>query len=285
MARCGTLSAAAASLNIGIATLSRRIDRLEAALKMPLFVRQQTGYQLTQDGKQLIDKAEAMEASALAFTAGAEVHATVSGRVCLATAENLASALILPALPKFIEQYPNLLIELVTDINTVNLHQRDADLAIRMVKPERGNINFRRLGTLGFGLYASGSYVEKRAARRNVDNFENDAFISWNEMQSHLAAAKWIERVLRGRPPAITTTSLSCQIAAATAGLGIAVLPHFLAANAGLICLAPDIGLDQPIYLVIQTDIAQSRRARVLADFLSDLVIENHDKLQGQTPA
>ena len=50
VARCGTLSAAAQNLNVGIATLSRRIERLESALKLPLFVRQQSGYELTEDG-------------------------------------------------------------------------------------------------------------------------------------------------------------------------------------------------------------------------------------------
>lgn len=72
---------------------------------------------------------------------------------------------------------------------------------------------------------------------------------------------------------------MATQIAAAKAGLGIAVLPHFLAQEAGLVCIAADLGVDQPIYLVIQTDLTQSRRTRAVADFLIDLVASNHTRL------
>jgi DNA-binding transcriptional LysR family regulator len=91
VARLGTLSAGATALGVGVATLSRRIERLEAALKLPLFVRQQSGYQLTEDGAELLEKAEAMEMAALVFTSGAVARAEVAGRVRLATAETLAT--------------------------------------------------------------------------------------------------------------------------------------------------------------------------------------------------
>ncbi|WP_339934807.1 LysR family transcriptional regulator [Vreelandella glaciei] len=277
VARHGTLSGAAAELHLGIATLSRRIERLEKALKLPLFVRQQSGYQLTEEGAGLIEKAEALEAAAAAFSSGGALATQLSGRVRLATAENLATSLILPALPQFYAQYPGIRLELVTDITTVNLHRRDADLALRMVKPERGNVTLRRLGSLGFGLYASSDYEAQREAHR----YDTDAFITWGDMQAHLPAAQWVERVLQGREPALTTTSLATQLAAAKAGLGIAVLPHFLAREAGLVCVATDIGVDQPIYLVIQTDLTQSGRIRAVADFLAEMVANNRERLSG----
>jgi DNA-binding transcriptional LysR family regulator len=226
-------------------------------------------------------KAETMEAAALAFATGASEQAAMTGKIRLATAENLANNLILPALPAFRARYPDLLVEVVTDINTANLHRRDADLAVRMVKPERGNVTLRKLGMLGYGLYASSDYVEARQARPNTGSYDGDDMIAWGDEQSHLPAAKWIERVLRGRQPAITTTSLSTQIAATKAGLGLSILPHFLAADANLVCIESDVGVDQPIYLVIQSDLAQSRRTRALADFLADLVVKNRSRLSG----
>ncbi|CUH50809.1 LysR family transcriptional regulator [Shimia marina] len=281
VARHGTLSMAARALNIGIATLSRRINRLEEALDVPLFVRHQTGYQLTEDGTDLIEKAEAIEAAALALSSGARQQAQLAGKVRLATAENLASGLIIPALPEFRSRHPGLMVEVVTDITTVNVHRRDADLALRMVKPQRGNVTLKRLGTLGYGLYASSDYVKARQVSTDRGSYEMDAFIAWGEMQAHLPAAQWVERVLRGRSPAIITTSLSTQVSAAAAGLGLAVLPHFLAKDANLTCIDTDIGIDQPIYLVIQSDLAQSRRTRALADFLSDLVVSSRARLRG----
>lgn len=281
VARHGTLSGAAAKLGLGIATLSRRIERLEKELKLPLFVRQQSGYQLTEEGAVLVEKAEALEAAALAFSSDVAAHTQLVGRVRLATAENLATGLILPALPDFQTQYPGISVELVTDIATVNLHRRDADLALRMVKPERGNVTLRRLGTLGYGLYASPDYAAQREKHPDSAAYDADSFISWSESHSHLPAAQWLERILQGREPALITTSLSSQVAAAKAGLGLAVLPHFLAQDAGLVCINADLGVNQPIYLAIQSDLARSRRTRAVADFLVELVEQNHDRLRG----
>lgn len=117
--------------------------------------------------------------------------------------------------------------------------------------------------------------------RRLLGYYDTDDFITWGEMYSHLPAAQWIERILRGRRPALTTTSLATQVAAAKAGLGLALLPHFIARNSGLVCVDTDLGVDQPIYLVIQTDLAKSRRIRALADFLTDVVARNGERLGG----
>ncbi len=281
VARLGTLSGAASTLGVGVATLARRIERLETTMKVPLFVRQQSGYRLTAEGEALVPKAEALEAAGNAFASGIEDGSSMTGRVGLATAENLATRLILPALRTFRERYPGLAIDLVTDISTANLHRRDADLAIRMVKPERGNVSFRRLGTLGYGLYASADYLARRGAESEADGFDDDAFITWNERQAHLPAAQWVARILQGRVPALTTTSLHTQVVAASAGLGLAVLPHLIARDTGLVCLDADLGVEQDIYLVIQTDLSRAPRVRALADFLGELVIEQRDRLSG----
>lgn len=280
IARTGTLSGAATQLGTGLATVSRRIERLEHALGVPLFSRHQTGYRLTDDGQALIGRAEALEHAGNAFSVQADRQDSVTGQVRLATAENLANPLIIPALPTLLDRHPGLEIEVTTDVHTVNLHRRDADLAIRMVKPDGGNVTVRRLGMLGFGLYGAAGYMQARQAEADAAGFDNDRFIGWAETQSHLPAAQWIERILRGRPCALTTTSLSSQLSATVAGLGLAVLPHFLARPLSLVCLADELGVDQPIWLVMHSDLAHSRRVRVVADYLSELFVSHRARLQ-----
>lgn len=272
IARTGSLSGAAANLGTGLATVSRQIERLEAALGLTLFSRHQNGYRLTHDGAALLERAERLEQAADAFAEGSAAQADIAGRVRLATAETLANFVLIPALPKLADQYPDLTLEVVTDVQTVNLHRRDADLAIRLVKPERGNVTIRRLGTLGFGLYGARAYVESRPARLADSRFETDRFITWCETYGHLPAAQWIERVLRGRAPVLATTTLSAQLSAAVAGLGLAVLPHFLARQHDLICLQADPGIDQEIWLAVHSDLLQSRRVRAVADFVSGVI-------------
>lgn len=272
LARCGTLTSASTSLNMGIATLSRKIERLEQSLQTPLFLRFQTGYQLTDEGKNLLSKAEAMETAAFAFSKSAEKESQLIGRVKVATAENLATHLILPALGRFQQNHPNLHIDLVTDIHTANLHRRDADLALRMVRPTNGNVSFQRVGTLGYGLYCSTHYKKER------DDAKDD-FIQWGEHYEHLPAAQWISGQLAGKEPILTTTSVATQVSACLAGIGVAILPHLVARHTELVCLTDVPEINQEIYLVIQTDLTQSKRTRAVADFLSELVKTHQDQL------
>lgn len=279
VARSGSLSAAAEALSLGIATVSRRIERLEATLGQPLFQRHHTGYRLTDDGTALIERAEEMEAAAHSLNAALPKAQDVTGTVRLATAENLATTLILPALPRLRQKHPKLVLEIATDIATVNLHRRDADIALRMVKPERGNVSLQRLGTLGYGLYAAPDYVRQRGT--GPFDPETDELIAWDENHSHLPAAQWAERALRGRAPTVVTTSLTTQVAACTAGLGVAVIPHLLAKPRDLICVGSDLGIDQKIWLVTQSDLLNSRRVQVVADFLRETVTGARALLDG----
>jgi len=284
IARHGTLSGAAIALDMGIATVSRRLDRLEAALAVPLFSRHQSGYRLTDDGQALLERAEALEHAGHVFAESAQNQGRVAGTVRLATAENLANPLIVPSLGQLFSRHPDLNVEIVSGVQTVNLHRRDADLAVRMVKPDAGNVTIKRLGTLGFGLYGSRVYVAARRTGINAAFFDEDAFIGWTESHGHLPAAKWITRTLRGRPCKIQTNTLSAQLSATVSGLGLAVLPHFLARQTGLVCLLPEIGADQPIWLAIHSDLAHSRRVRTVADHLIRLFEEKESALNPAYP-
>jgi len=279
IARHGTLSGAAISLGMGVATVSRRLDRLETVLAVPLFSRHQSGYRLTDDGQALLERAEALEHAGHAFAASAQNQGRIAGSVRLATAENLANPLIIPSLDRLFSLHPDLRIEIVSGVRTVNLHRRDADLAVRMLKPEVGNVMIKRLGSLGFGLYGAHSYVHARRAGPQATTFDDDVFIGWTESYRHLPAAKWITRALRARTCKVETNTLSAQLTAAAAGLGLAILPHYLARRAGLVCLLPQIGADQPIWLVIHADLAHSRRVRAVADHLIALFEEKQSEL------
>ncbi|WP_120632552.1 LysR family transcriptional regulator [Ruegeria sp. EL01] len=281
VARAGTLSGAAAQMGVGIATVSRRVERLEMAIGQPVFTRHQSGYRLTDDGAALIERAEEMEAAALSLASGLHHDAPVAGTVRLATAENLATGLIIPELGRLRAEFPQLSLEIVTDIATVNLHRRDADIALRMVKPDRGNVSLQRLGSLGFGLYGTAEYVSARGTASDDGAFDTDDFIGWSEAYANLPAAQWVERILKGRPPALVTTSLATQLRACESGLGLAILPYFLARPRGLVCLDADLGVDQTIWLVTHSDLVHSRRVHAVAEFLRDLVQGNRVRLSG----
>ncbi|MGR7643073.1 LysR family transcriptional regulator [Klebsiella aerogenes] len=275
VARSGTLSGAAETMDMGIATLSRRLDRLEKSLAVPLFSRHQSGYRLTDDGEALLARAEALEHAGLAFGETARLQGNVAGLVRLATSDNLAAHFILPSLKGLMEKYPDLRVEVLSGVQSVNLHRRDADLAIRMVKPESGNLTLKRLGKVGFGLYSADTGL---AGSTDVA-FNHAHYIGWPESHQHLPAARWITRTLRGRPCRVEANTLLAQLSAVSAGLGLGVLPHFMARKNGLQCVNADIGVDQTLWLVMHSDLAHSRRVRVVADHLIALFDEIKDQL------
>ncbi len=100
-------------------------------------------------------RAEALEYAGLAFGEAAQPQGHVAGVVRLATSDNLATHFILPSLKGLLDHYPELRVEVLSGVQPVNLHRRDADLAIRMVKPEAGHLTLKRLGTVGFGVYGA----------------------------------------------------------------------------------------------------------------------------------
>ncbi len=275
VARSGTLSGAAETMDMGIATLSRRLDRLEKSLAVPLFSRHQSGYRLTDDGEALLARAETLEHAGLAFGETARLQGNVAGLVRLATSDNLAAHFILPSLNGLMEKYPDLRVEVLSGVQSVNLHRRDADLAIRMVKPESGNLTLKRLGKVGFGLYSADT---GQAGSTDVA-FNHAQYIGWPESHQHLPAARWITRTLRGRPCRVEANTLLAQLSAVSAGLGLGVLPHFMARKNGLQCVNADIGVDQTLWLVMHSDLAHSRRVRVVADHLIALFDEIKDQL------
>lgn len=278
VARWGTLTAAAEALGAGVATVSRRIERLEAALGVPLFARAQTGYQLTDEGMALMPRAEAMEAAMDAFRNAAQAGRGVQGHVRLATAENLANPLLIPSLAPLLAAHPGLTVEVSTDVASVNLHKRDADLAVRMVRPTRGHLTVRRIGTLGFGLYGAAGYM---AGRGRAVGFEGDSYIGWAERFGDLPAAQWLARNFRAVAPAVVTSTLASQLSAAQAGLGLAVLPHFLAQDAGLQRVPVELGVDQDIWLVMHSDLMSSQRVRVVADHMVGVIEAHGVRLRG----
>lgn len=275
IARAGTLSGAAEAMDIGIATLSRRLERLEHSLSVPLFSRHQSGYRLTDDGEALLERAEALECAGLAFGETAKLQGNVSGLVRLATSDNLATRFILPSLKVLLDKYPDLRVEVNSGVQSVNLHRRDADLAIRMVKPDAGNLTLKRLGSVGFGVYRGPGFSG------NDDDIttETTQYVSWPESHQHMPAARWVTRKLRGRPCRVEANSLAAQVAAVSAGLGLGVLPHFMARQHNLHCIAPDVGVDQTLWLVMHTDLAGSRRVRAVADHLMTVFDECRDQL------
>ncbi|BCB18672.1 LysR family transcriptional regulator [Bosea sp. ANAM02] len=281
VARTGSLTLASSNLGASQSTVGRRIGELEKSIGISLFRRHQTGYFLTDEGKEVLRRAELVEDSVMALETGAAgLDRNPVGTVRLATSENLAVDLVIPAMPAFRERYPGIRLEILTGTATAELERREADIALRVVRPVRGNLKIRRVGHMTYSVYGSREYVERHPAR-DGDPLGGRHAITWDDAHAHLPAATWLAREHPGCRIAMITSSLATQIAAVRAGLGLAVIPDFLTVKDDFVRVIPPERLfSAEVWLVTHADLAASARIRALADFLCDEVLQRNRELR-----
>ena len=250
VAQSGSLSAAAVLLGVSPSTVSRRIEVLEHDLQKRLFQPHRDGYDLSAAGRDLVPAAERAAAQLRHFERSAKGAGGPAATVVIDAPELLAQEVLLPALAPFMAAHPDIRIELRGSVQPARLASEEADLVLRLVRPEKGNYRIRKLRRIAFALYASPDHIAGVGLPRKPEDLRYHRFIGWPESLDYLLMARWLATLYPGLEPAIRLTSLTAQLSAARHGLGWAVLPDFAARPAGLVCaelqttpLAPDLWL------------------------------------------
>lgn len=279
LSRAGTLAGAATCLRVNATTVGRRIGALEEALSVRLFDRPQGGYALTQAGRDLLVHAERMEREVLA--AERQVHAADAreeGLVRLAMTETLATRFLAPHLSRFYERHPQIQLEISATIRPVLLGRGEADISVRLSRPQEPDVVAHRLGDIHLALYASRSYLhnhgtpahpEKALSGHNVVLFAaSRAFELENE---------WFAPRLEGARVVLRSDSVSAIYAATVSGLGIALLPILVAEQEPTLQRLPTGKAVEPrvIWQGIHKDLQRSARIRAVTGFLSEVVAAN----------
>ncbi len=224
--REGSCAAAGARLGVNQSTVSRRIGALERDLGVRLFDRLPEGLVPTAAGEEIVPRAELFEATAAELMyAVEEVDTRLAGVVRVALPEMIATELVVPSLPDFLRECPGLRVELIAGDVIVDLTRREADLALRFVRPESGDLVVRRVATLRFGVFGSKQYL--RAHRG--ESPEELAWLDWDTTKAHLPDAAWLQSVFPRVEPVLRTTSLAVRMRATLGGLGVSVLARPLA--------------------------------------------------------
>ncbi|MDI6836779.1 MAG: LysR substrate-binding domain-containing protein, partial [Rhizobiaceae bacterium] len=198
-------------------------------------------------------------------------HSEIRGMVRLTSIESLVVPFIVPALAPLLSANPGLDVEILFSSSTVNMHRHDADLALRMVRPERGHLRVRQLAIMGFGLYGP------------PDGGRPSRMVAWPEAASVGALLTWTEAFAEPQAPRVAVNTLPGQIEAVRRGIGVSVLPHFLAREAGLRLLEDRLGggvpMQRPILLVTHADLAASRRVVSVAEVVSEEILRQRRAL------
>lgn len=280
-AELGSLSAAARQLNSNQPTVGRHIDRLEQRLGVRLFQRHKKGLTLTQEGMRVLEHSQLMSSGVqniLRMVDGG--YQQLHGCVRLAIPEGLGNAVVVPHLEQFYQRYPNLRLILNISSQAANLTRGEADIALRLFRPEEGDLVARQLGCMGLGLYASPHYLEQHSCPQDIADLAEHKIIAYGDELSALPENQWLLDHTRVEHWLIQSNSTMSRLAATENGLGISIQPCLVAEHEPeLIRVLPDVPLPSHIiWLVYHQDLRHIPRISVTVEFLTGLIVPSSVK-------
>lgn len=271
--REGSLSAAARAIGATQPTLGRHIEQLEQALGCPLFTRSPGGLTPTPMAHTLRPHAESMETAADALMRQASGEASaVRGTIRIAASVMMGGAVLPSMLARFQGEYPEVALELSLSNSTDDLLRREADIAVRMIRPTQEALLARYIGAITIGMYAHRNYVERHGLPADLAETANHILIGFDKDDSmarglSLEGAPITRDLFRYR-----VDNDLAQWLALRAGAGICGMHDRLAAREpDLVAVLPDkIRFRWDVWLVMHEDQRDNRRIKLLYDFLAE---------------
>ncbi len=286
VAETGGLSQAARKLRVSQPTLSRRIAALEEQLKAQLFQRTPRGLLLTDAGEHVLAGARRVEEEALAIERQADAaQQGLSGTVRLSVTEGLGALWLPKRLAAFHTTYPGVCVEVLVDNRAANLVRREADIAIRMFRPDQPDLIARHVGEMVMGLYGSKEYLAKHGEPTEVAHLRNHFLVGFDEnMGTRNKAVQRLERCFGNEKIVHRSSSFIGQLTATLAGIGLGAHDCVLAdAEPSLQRVMPETFDHRlEIWLVTHADMRRSGRIRALYDFLAAEIASDHGRLVGK---
>ncbi|MHB1942561.1 MAG: LysR family transcriptional regulator [Acidiferrobacteraceae bacterium] len=267
LARTGSLSAASRELGVDHATVGRRVTALERDLGLRLIDRLPRRTALTTDGRMMAAAVVAMETAAYTLersARGAMAKPTATVRVSASPA--VAAHLIAPQMAEFRRAHPDITLVLSGVPRFEALDRGEADLAIRLAKPEEPELIAQRIGILHLGLYATPLHAALPT--------KEWTFIAYDTPLDHVSQQTWLRQFLNGRPLVFQASDLFSQQAAARTGLGAVVLPCFMGdADPTLVRVPADPPPpSRTVWLAVYPEVYRAPAVRAVVGFLRNII-------------
>ena len=272
VSRDGSLSGAARRLGLTQPTVGRHIDALEAALGLTLFTRSPRGLTPTPAALALEPHVEAMATAAAALGRAASGEAAADRGAVRVTASDVIGCEVLPPiLAAFHAAHPGIAIELALSNRTADLARRDADIAVRMVRPTQSGLVARRIGASRIGLYAHRDYLARFGEPRSLADLASHCVIGFDRDNSSFRGAGDFARTLTRETFGFRCDNDLAQLAALRAGAGVGGCQENIARRMPeLVAVLPSaFHYALEVWLVMHEDLKATRRVRLLFDHLA----------------
>lgn len=252
--------------------MGRRLTALESTFGARLFDRTPQGLVATAAGRALVAHAERAEAEILAAErelGGAD--ARLEGAVRVTASDGVLQYVILPRLDELRRAHPGVTLEVRGDSRNLDLSRREADVAVRVARPKEPSLIARRVATMGFGLYASRAYLDRRPAPKSAAELVHHDFVGFDASLDHLAHYRWLRKQVREPRFAIRASTTMAQVGACLANQGISILGSYIGrAEPGLVRVLPRIELPtSEVWVAVHEDVRPNARVAAVVEWLA----------------
>lgn len=274
VSRKRTLAAAGRDIGVDPTTVGRRIIAIEAELGSRLFDRTSDGFFATHTGAIAIAHAEAIELKALALVQEIEGSDTrVAGPVRITALDGLIDQFIIPRLPRLLKRYPGLELTFSSDTKLLDLSRREADIALRDSKPNHPDAVGRHLGRLATGVYAS----------RDFERGDEPPVIGLSHNLDGTMPARLLRELFPGSRLAAHGNTEGHIHMLIRAGIGIGLVDCYAGdSDPSLQRFVPDPVAFYDLWAVAHVEMRQAPRVRAVVDFLTEVIAEEADLLEGR---
>jgi DNA-binding transcriptional LysR family regulator len=267
----GSLSGAARALGITQPTVGRHVAALEQALGVALFTRSPGGLMPTELALVMRAHAESIESTVAALQRTASSQGDgVRGVVRVSSSDVIGVEVLPPIVARLREAHPDLKIELVLTNRVQDLLRREADIAVRMVRPRQEQLVARRIGQVEVGLHARKDYLARRGTPRKVADLAGHSVIGYDEVSAFVRSAGKSLQGLGRDSFALRTDSDLAQLALIRAGAGIGFCQVALARRDVELqrVLAKSFSLPLETWVTMHEDLRSTPRCRATFDAL-----------------
>ncbi|HDZ56983.1 MAG TPA: LysR family transcriptional regulator [Pseudomonas xinjiangensis] len=282
LSRAGRLTTAARRLGVDHTTVSRRIQALEKSLGVTLFIRQTTGYTLTEAGRSLLPQVELMEGASVRIEqALPNSEEQLSGRVRIGATEGYGTIMLAGQLSGLSQRYPHLHLDLLALPRAVRLSRHEADIVITLERPERGPFIITKLTDYVLRLYASKDYLEQHSPIRRREDLAKHRFVSYIDDLVFSKELLFLDEIAGSDEVSLRSTSVLAQQEAIAAGAGIGILPAFSAdTDSRLSLVLPEqIRFIRTFWMLMPIELKDIARMRVTWDYLREMAEDSQARL------
>jgi DNA-binding transcriptional LysR family regulator len=272
-ADAGTLSAAARQLNLTQPTLSRQVSALEESLGVMLFERLGRRLALTDAGRELLPHGRKMleGADGLCLAASAQAQ-SIEGTIRI-TASDMMSAFVLPPVLQILrQQAPRLSIDIVAANDIRDLMRREADIAIRHVRPDQPELITRLVQEATAHFYAAPSYLARRGQPGSLAALSSHEFVNFGDVQRSIEFLAPLGVHLTPDNFRIGSNSGLAAWELVRQGFGIGAMADDVVEHSSgverLLTDQPPIRF--PVWLTTHRELHSSRRIRLVYDLLAE---------------